>query len=258
MINKTNNLILGVTSIGQLLLENKIRCNAGTDNINGVELVVPSYQRPYKWTSRNAIQLLDDIIEAQNDNKEVYRVGTLILHEEYKEGRRIYNIVDGQQRLITFSLLLFAIFEALEEFEIASNIAFLSQKISADVHSKRNIPINLNAFRRRIGKAPVDGLAKEQFKYGIKTLKDFILTQCELIVVITPHQNEAFQFFDSQNARGKALYPHDLLKAYHLREMADLEAGKTGIIVKRRGKFHDIPLPYNNLYSRAGNNPGWL
>ncbi len=30
---------------------------------------------------------------------------------------------------------------------------------------------------------------------------------------------EAFQLFDSQNTRGKALDPHDLLKAYHLREM---------------------------------------
>ena len=30
---------------------------------------------------------------------------------------------------------------------------------------------------------------------------------------------EAFQFFDSQNARGKDLEPHDLLKAFHLREM---------------------------------------
>lgn len=35
--------------------------------------------------------------------------------------------------------------------------------------------------------------------------------------------SEAFQFFDSQNARGKELEPHDLLKAYHLREMNDID-----------------------------------
>ena len=29
---------------------------------------------------------------------------------------------------------------------------------------------------------------------------------------------EAFQLFDSQNNRGKSLEPHDLLKAYHLRQ----------------------------------------
>jgi hypothetical protein len=33
------------------------------------------------------------------------------------------------------------------------------------------------------------------------------------------HLDEAFQLFDSQNARGKALEPYDLLKAFHLREM---------------------------------------
>lgn len=39
-------------------------------------------------------------------------------------------------------------------------------------------------------------------------------------------------FFDSQNARGKKLYPHDLLKAYHLREMRDLEADATEKVVR--------------------------
>lgn len=44
--------------------------------------------------------------------------------------------------------------------------------------------------------------------------------------------SEAFQFFDSQNARGKKLYPHDLLKAYHLREMNDLAVTETEKVVK--------------------------
>jgi hypothetical protein len=33
--------------------------------------------------------------------------------------------------------------------------------------------------------------------------------------------SEAFQFFDSQNSRGRDLDPHDLLKSYHLRELND-------------------------------------
>lgn len=245
-MDHSNNLILGLTSIGQILEDNLIRSSSGA--IRDFELVIPQYQRPYKWTSRNAIQLLDDIIEAQNDNKEVYRVGTLILHQELKGGKRILNVVDGQQRLITFSLLLFAIYEALDEIDKALNIGFLNQKINTDAHSKRNIPNNLNAIRRRIGKNPADGLAKEQFKHGIRTLKDFILNQCELIVVITSNQSEAFQFFDSQNARGKALYPHDLLKAYHLREMADTEAEKTEKIVKKWEKVPQDDL--NEFFSQ--------
>lgn len=68
-----NNLTLAITTIGDLLLENKI---TKTDNglaLKDIKLVIPEYQRPYKWTARNAIQLLDDIIEASNSNKEVYR-----------------------------------------------------------------------------------------------------------------------------------------------------------------------------------------
>jgi hypothetical protein len=66
-----------------------------------------------------------------------------------------------------------------------------------------------------------------------EALLDYVLNNCELIVVIiTDDISEAFQFFDSQNARGKKLYPHDLLKAYHLREMNDMDAAKIEKVVK--------------------------
>ena len=41
----------------------------------------------------------------------------------------------------------------------------------------------------------------------------------EVVVISVEKVSEAFQLFDSQNTRGKSLDPHDLLKAYHLREM---------------------------------------
>ena len=76
-----NNLTLAITTIGDLLLEGRITRKKNGKPIENVWLSIPEYQRPYKWTARNAIQLLDDIIEARNNNKEVYRVGTLILHK---------------------------------------------------------------------------------------------------------------------------------------------------------------------------------
>ena len=102
-----NNLTLSITTIGDLLLRQTI--TNGEEPIKNVSLCVPIYQRPYKWTARNAIQLLDDIIDAKNSNKEKYRVGTLILHKT--KGKDQYDIVDGQQRIITFSLLLTALGE---------------------------------------------------------------------------------------------------------------------------------------------------
>ena len=76
---------LGVTRIGDLLLENRFTQMGEGEVPEGIQLKIPIYQRPYKWTAKNAIQLLDDIIEAKNANKEVYRLGTLDL-PKYKNG----------------------------------------------------------------------------------------------------------------------------------------------------------------------------
>ena len=245
-----SNLILSITTIGDLLLENRISQKEDGKPIENIKLVIPEYQRPYKWTARNAIQLLDDIIEAMNNNKEVYRVGTLILHKEQNaKGQEIYNIVDGQQRTITFSLLLYALYE-LEKPKDRREIKILKQQIYDNSYSRHNIPNNLNAFRRRTQKNARGG-EKNDFVRDMKHLRDFIENQCELIVVITNGVNaesEAFQFFDSQNARGKALYPHDLLKAYHLREMTDVDEKQTEQIVKEWEK-----VPQDDLADFFGN-----
>ena len=223
-----NNLVLAVTKIGDLLFNKKISRTMNNKPLEDVDLFIPDYQRPYKWTARNCIQLLDDIIDAKNANKEIYRVGTLILHKDEK-GR--YNIVDGQQRTITFSLLLYALYENEKE-EDRKKIDFLSQQVFDNKYTKFNIPNNLAAFRRRVGKKNEDVDSNADFNRTMKHLRDYIENQCELIVVITDNISEAFQFFDSQNARGKSLYPHDLLKAYHLREMADVDERITEKTVK--------------------------
>lgn len=214
------NLTLAITTIGDLLLKNKITTGSDNKPVDHVYLRIPDYQRPYKWSPKNAMQLFDDIAEAKSENKEVYRVGTLILHKEIKSEQVLYNIVDGQQRTITFALLLTALGE--------DKIDFMDQELPGNTHTIRNIPNNLMAFKRRVGQ-PANDYEKDREN---KELKAFILDRCEMIVVITDDISEAFQFFDSQNARGKTLYPHDLLKAYHLREMSDIDEVRTEKIVK--------------------------
>ena len=209
-------LKLGISNIGDLLINNKITHLDDENEIDNILLRIPEYQRPYKWTAKNANQLLDDIIEAMNANKEKYRVGTLILHKDAKG----YNIVDGQQRTITFSLLL----KALDE---NASIAFLEQELSDNDFNLQNVIKNYRSFQRRL-----EPIRADDRNHEIQELKNYIITRCEMIVVITGEISEAFQFFDSQNARGKALYPHDLLKAYHLREMRSLDVRSTEQIVK--------------------------
>lgn len=239
-----NNLTLSISTIKDLLLRNRISKDRNNKPIEDVNLCIPEYQRPYKWSVRNAIQLLDDITEACNENKEIYRVGTLILHKEVtKEGKTIYNIVDGQQRTITFSLLLYVIYEGLRDSKNPEvlDIPFLKQSLSANPDSRRNIPNNLNALRRRLIKKG-DDEDKYESERSLRRLKDYVENRCELIVIITDDISEAFQFFDSQNARGKALYPHDLLKAYHLREMTDVDDIQTEKIVRSWEKIPQYDL----------------
>ena len=207
-------LKLGIAKIGDLLLKQRITKSDDGNCIDDVVLRIPVYQRPYKWTSKNANQLLDDIIEAMNSNKDVYRVGTLILHKEDD----VFNVVDGQQRTITFSLLL-------KSLENDANIPFLNQKLSDNSYNIRNVLNNYRSLSRRIESM------KNDKNREISELANYVKNHCELIIVITDDLSEAFQFFDSQNARGKALYPHDLLKAYHLREMRHLDVISTEQIV---------------------------
>lgn len=223
--SQKDKLTLSITTIGDLLLRQTI--SNGGEHINGVNLSIPIYQRPYKWTARNAIQLLDDIIEAMNKNKESYRVGTLILHRASSQGS--YDIVDGLQRIITFSLLLKALGK--------NDIAFLQQELYDNEYNARNISNNYRALERRVSKPDLKESQQQKEEYYVKEqeckrLIEFVEDRCELIVVVTSDVSEAFQFFDSQNARGKALYPHDLLKAYHLREMIDIEENEVERIVK--------------------------
>ena len=63
--------------------------------------------------------------------------------------------------------------------------------------------------------------------------RDYILFHCTFVKIVTDSEQEAFQFFDSQNSRGKELAPHDLLKSYHLREMDDVETEKKVNIINQ-------------------------
>ncbi|MBN3181959.1 DUF262 domain-containing protein [Pectobacterium brasiliense] len=169
-------------------------------------LAIPSYQRPYKWQQKHVNQLIDDVLTHQN--KQSYRLGTVVLHRDKLnpayEGE--LNIVDGQQRLLTLTLLC-SVLDQSGEF----STPLLEQAFASRV-SINNLEHNAKVIENRLA-----GLNDNERK----SLLHFVCNKCELIEVTLDDLSEAFQFFDSQNARGKALAPHDLLKAYHLREMMD-------------------------------------
>lgn len=167
------------------------------------QLTIPQYQRPYKWTEKNVIQLLEDIFEYVILKNKNYRIGNIIIH--YDSENKINNVVDGQQRLTTISLIM-------KILEKNFNGLLLNEKFKHTI-SKNNIVYNYRIINQWINtKFGTDESKKTDFKTRI-------LNKCEFVLFTVFHQDEAFQLFDSQNARGKALEPYDLLKAFHLREM---------------------------------------
>ncbi len=187
-----------VLSVGQLLKETR--------------LTIPRYQRPYKWTTRNVNNLFSDI--ATHQDKLAYRLGTIVFHLDGDNK----NIVDGQQRTITLLLAVRALIQfrrnglyrkdlkkQLDELERTMVNPCFDSEIS-----KANIHTNFLGIARIVGRADFS-----------EAHIDFLLNRCEVVAFGLTDVSEAFQFFDSQNARGRDLEPHDLLKAYHLREFGE-------------------------------------
>ena len=169
------------------------------------ELIIPSYQRPYKWTDKNIIDLIFDIQKSIEDNRKYskfnYRVGTILLH---KNGKNQFEIVDGQQRVLSFLLLKLYL-------EPTFTCSLLKIKF-VNKTTQKNLHENFKTICEWFSSAAED--EKNNFNDALKNI-------LEVVVITVDKISEAFQLFDSQNSRGKALYPHDLLKAYHLREIHD-------------------------------------
>lgn len=76
--------------------------------------IVPDYQREYVWTDKEVQQLLSDIDEqVDGDTKLEYFIGTILVSPS--EQRDYYEVIDGQQRLTTFFLLLCALKKLFDE-----------------------------------------------------------------------------------------------------------------------------------------------
>jgi len=188
-------------------------------------LMIPEYQRPYKWEPKNVQSLFEDI-KMQYD-KLAYRLGTIVLHhanfkeELSSEPVMKLKIVDGQQRTLTLTLIVLAIEhfyrdktsteakavkESLGDLPDKLRVFCDNQKFGSDI-SIYNLYNNYQEILRIISRGDFT------FEHI-----DFLLNRCQVVIFVLEDESEAFQFFDSQNSRGKDLYPHDLLKAFHLRE----------------------------------------
>ena len=201
--------------VGELLKEGNLR--------------IPSYQRPYKWNRKHIRNLFYDLRDAMG--KKEYQIGSVILHKN--DG---YDIVDGQQRLISISLFLHLLGN-LENYKGAKQL--LSSAVFGEL-SCYHASENYNEWKN---------LTQLVGENEAKDICNFLLENCSVSVITMPKErlSEAFQLFDSQNNRGKSLEPHDLLKAYHLRKQ---DSEDERIVEKWEQFVEDKDLSLKELFDK--------
>ena len=76
---------------------------------SGVQFVIPAYQRNYTWTANREVkQLLDDIKAVLKGERNKHFIGIIYLERSLDFSRRERSVIDGQQRLTTLFLSLYA------------------------------------------------------------------------------------------------------------------------------------------------------
>lgn len=207
---------------------------------------VPAYQRSYAWEREHVEALLSDINEAIRAKENEYFLGSVVVTGPAKQR---YEVVDGQQRLTTVSLLIAAIkdiFLREGDTEVVASIKseFLARtdrktkekepqlvlnEVDNELYQEliESIPnVDAGRFSRQSHKRLVDA-ANTLFKYmeGVFTKAkdseeelhawlDYLETNLKVIVVTAPDDSNAFVIFETLNDRGLELAISDLLKNY--------------------------------------------
>ncbi len=160
---------------------------------------VPSYQKMYRWKESTSANIVLDVYRERK--KSAYRLGQIVIYRD-EEGKLL--VIDGYQRLVSLKLI--------------SNAAGIPCAFTAereyDSESAKRIRSSYHEIKRALKTVDM-----EEFRH-------FFLESTEMVVFTTDSLPDAFRFFDSAVARGKALDPTDLLKAYHLCAMRDVSEEK--------------------------------
>lgn len=223
-------------------------------------LEVPFFQRPYVWENEH----FEALIESFDDSPEGVTpfFGSVILKEFGEQDSGQYLVIDGQQRCITFSVLIRAILDVCEDVAGCLSSSQKTRLIdcvydvneSADgeeEYNSRLVPSNpdrkafnyimdVNADRNSIDESLDNEAIVKAYKYFYKhfstdyiKIKPFytkLISENNSIIRITLSLNDDEQkIFDSVNSMGKSLSNADIIKNYvfqKLQEYARNDANK--------------------------------
>ena len=184
--------------------------------LNEETYAIPLYQRNFAWTYEEIEQLLNDVADAFQENRDNYYIGTLVVNEE----NGIFKIIDGQQRTTALNLISLVLknefdCDRLEAVRLTfparrksnENIQklFTKQKISED---------DENELTRGYGHAK-DALKKvlEERQLNPQSFVDYLFENVIIFRSILPEDLDLNLYFERFNSRGEQLEAHEILKA---------------------------------------------
>ena len=178
-------------------------------------LEMPQVQREYCWSTENINTLVSDLKNwsAHHDGL-MYHMGSVILKETEKD---TYEIFDGQQRLTTFALWLYA--SGVEHVPLLE-----SRKVPYSSDSRSKIIEAFNIFRTEL-------LDRDLLEWAEKWVAVSIVKISKGASSDLP-----FRFFNHVNSSGVRLTDYDLLKSHHLRFV------DAGIAQESAKRWHDLEL----------------
>jgi uncharacterized protein with ParB-like and HNH nuclease domain len=232
MAKQISKLTIDLDGIGHTISDNK--------------LTVPMYQRSYAWEDSNVNDLYDDLFTTIRNGEDEYFIGSIVI----SSGSDRDEVVDGQQRLATVSILLAAVrdyFSSVGDEQRATDIQnqYLSDRDrrsqevipnlvlnNSDNHFYYNNIIITPSAKVSPTKGSHDRLqrafaiAKSKINAFVSTtsnpttslldLCDFIDDHLKVIIVKVPNHANAFTIFETLNDRGLSLAISDLLKNFLL------------------------------------------
>lgn len=237
------NITLNKLSINQLF------------NAHNEQFVIPAYQRRYAWGYNQYAALLDDIQQLHNNEGHLF--GMLIIHTSaHTGGLNKLELVDGQQRITTLTLLLLALKNTFgfkgKQDKVAEIEGMLQCKGYDDVkHPKLLLGDLDNAdFLRVFSGTYTDETEREKiqnlnivqaYEHFLLKLSDmepeelmrvyFMLTNVAISIRLDVHNiKDAYKLFETINNRGLRLSPTDIIKNFLLGHAAKLEAQKAGTL----------------------------
>lgn len=199
---------------------------------------VPWHQRYYDWTKEHVTELLYDLDEAFREDRKCYFLGAIML---VKKSQGVWEINDGQQRMVTFSLICARLARTFNREgdtrreALALRISYFlnenhtrnlseADELTPRLSPPRNDKTNYNLLIRGKDIAANGNLTTAWGEIDkhfssidvdkAKNFFDFIINRLEVACLLVPKELDPSSVFETLNARGKPLGDLDLIRNY--------------------------------------------